>query len=276
MVKIHFQNERDINNLYHRLKKTGKCLQLERRGNFLSITFAENDREQALTELHQGIKYLLKQKRIEWWKTILHEEFFYRDSAEQFQIIDIAQSILNGKRKDMHSFVDHMHDEKQIDEAIWELLKREDSFSFDAFIKFRLRFYIDKLASYITVAIDEYKLEQDYQMFLHYLRDFVRNRPPQMERITMVDHKRFLFFDEFGKEMKPADLYKRIDRKLLSSHPVYVDSAIIAPLISIAPNAIHVYTNNREKDILFTLKNIFEEKLHMHPLGNWDGNCLNR
>ncbi|WAA11647.1 sporulation protein YtxC [Fervidibacillus halotolerans] len=269
MVNIDFHNPEDLTFLYERLEKNAPSLRLERRGFRLSITFDEQDREQALFELKQGFKQLLKAKRIEWWKNILREEFYYRDSVEQLQIIDIAQSIANGERKDVSSLVDFNDEEKRMDEAIWELLKREETFSFEAFVKFRLRFYLDQLTTYITMAIDEYKLEQDYQMFLNYLRDFVRNRPPQMDRIYIVERDRFSFFDENRREISPLDLYKKIDRKLLSSHPVYVDSAIIAPLISIAPNDINVYTKNPEQGIIFTLKNIFEEKLQIFPLEGW-------
>lgn len=54
---------------------------------------------------------------------------------------------------------------------------------------------------------------------------------------------------------------KMIDRKLLSNHPVYVDSATIAPLLSIAPSVVYVYTNDSEQPLVRTIKNIFEERV---------------
>lgn len=272
MVKMYFRNDRDLDSLYKRLKADGPFLQLERDRFHLTVVFDEQNREPALDRIHAALKHLLFHvKRIEWWERILREEFYFRDTEEQAQIIEMALSILNGERKGVPVEIDHDADEKRIDEAIKELLLTNDSFSFDAFIKFRLRFYLEKLSNYLEVAIDEYKLEQDYQMFLQYLRDFVRNRIPQMERIYLVDRDRFCFFDERGEEIKRSELHKRIDRKLLSSHPVYVDSAVIAPLISIAPNRIDLFTDHQEQGIVQTLKNIFEEKLRIRPLDGWKG-----
>lgn len=56
-----------------------------------------------------------------------------------------------------------------------------------------------------------------------------------------------------------------IDRKLLVNHPVYVDSASIAPLLSIAPTTIFLYTKDPEEALVRTIKNIFEERVSILP-----------
>lgn len=62
---------------------------------------------------------------------------------------------------------------------------------------------------------------------------------------------------------------KLVDRRLLFNHPVYIDSAVIAPLLSIAPNEILLYTDSEEKAIIRTLLNIFEERLKILPLADF-------
>jgi len=109
------------------------------------------------------------------------------------QIINILFSILDGKRKDLTVDMNHEQEERQIDHALNELLFHNRSFSFDAFVMFRLRTYLEKLSSYIETAIDEYKMEQDYQAFIHYLRSFLMNRKPQMKTIYLVHDDGLLF-----------------------------------------------------------------------------------
>ena len=57
------------------------------------------------------------------------------------------------------------------------------------------------------------------------------------------------------------ELSKMVDRKLLINHPIYIDSATIAPLLSIAPDQIFFYSVEPEKPIIRTISNIFEERL---------------
>lgn len=57
-----------------------------------------------------------------------------------------------------------------------------------------------------------------------------------------------------------------IDRKLLSNHPVYVDSVTIAPLLSIAPSAIYLYSDDFEQPLVRTIRNIFEERLELSSI----------
>ncbi len=64
-------------------------------------------------------------------------------------------------------------------------------------------------------------------------------------------------------EMKRFELTKMIDRKLLINHPVYVDSTTIAPLLSIAPKLIYLYSAKPEQPLIRTIQNIFEERVYI-------------
>lgn len=268
MIQIQFQNKDDLQFLYQLLRTNGSGLiQIEKEQYRLSINIEKTQRESGLCVIHKTLKKLiLDKKRTDWCRKIIEEKFFYTDSDEQMQIINILYSILDGKRKDIPVDFDHGQDEKQIDQALTEFVQENARFSFDAFITFRLRIYLEKLATYIETAIDEYKLEQDYQAFIYYLRNFLNGRKAQMKTIYVVHDEGFIFYDENKQEMKRSELNQRIDRKLLSHHPVYVDSETIAPLISIAPEKIYLYTNHLDHGIVRTLKNIFEEKLTTRPL----------
>jgi putative sporulation protein YtxC len=206
-------------------------------------------------------EFIIKIKRDDWFRAILQEQYFFEDSEEQEHIIEIIYSVLEGQREDLAVFIKENAEEPKIREAVEEIFQDHVSFSFDSFFKFRLRPYLKLLESYVEISIDEYKMEQEYQMFIQTLRDFLASRDPKMDTLHLLFDEEITFFDEQFEEIKRGELMKMIDRKLLFNHPVYVDSASIAPLLSIAPKNIHLYTKNPEEPLVRTIKNIFEERV---------------
>lgn len=206
-------------------------------------------------------EFIIKIKRDDWFRAILQEQYFFEDPYEVQQIIEIIYSVLAGNREDLSAFLKENTEEPKIKEAIDELFQENTSFSFDSFLKFRLRPYLHLLESYVEISIDEYKMEQEYQMFVQTLRDFLTNREPKIETLNLLFDEEIIFFNEQFEEIKRGELMRMVDRKLLFNHPVYVDSASIAPLLSIAPRSIFLYTNNPEEPLVRTIKNIFEERV---------------
>lgn len=206
-------------------------------------------------------EFIIKIKRDDWFRAILQEQYFFEDPEEQEHIMEIIYSVLEGQREDLAVFIKENGEEPQIREAVEEIIQDHISFSFDSFLKFRLRPYLKMLESYVEISIDEYKMEQEYQMFIQTLRDFLASREPKMDTLHLLFDEEISFFDQHFEEIKRGELMKMIDRKLLFNHPVYVDSASIAPLLSIAPKNIHLYTKNPEDPLVRTIKNIFEERV---------------
>lgn len=219
------------------------------------------------TDLFDSVKLAFYQfitniKRDNWFREILSDQYYFTDMEEQQQIIDIIYSILDGQREDLSVFLKEINDEPDIIRmAIDEILQDHVTFSFDSFVKFRLRSYLQALESYVEIAIDEYKMEQEYQMFVHMLRDFLVNREPKMNTLHLLFDEEITFYNEHFVEIKRGELIRLIDRKLLVNHPVYVDSASIAPLLSLAPTSIFIYTKVPEDPLVRTIKNIFEERV---------------
>ncbi|MBY0146619.1 putative sporulation protein YtxC [Neobacillus niacini] len=206
-------------------------------------------------------EFIVKIKTDDWFRTILQEHYFYEDLEEQQHILEIIYSVLEGQREDLTVLIRENEEAPNIKDAVEEIFQDHVSFSFDSFIKFRLRPYLKMLESYVEISIDEYKMEQEYQMFIQTLRDFLAGREPKMDSLHLLFDEEITFYDESFAEIKRGELMKMIDRKLLFNHPVYVDSASIAPLLSIAPKNILLYTKNPEEPLVRTIKNIFEERV---------------
>ena len=272
MAEIIFQNKDDSEKFYHHLL------------NELGITVNEsiiihnedryivkiNDQQLAKNQMEKVkaafCQFILTIKRDDWFRSILQERYFYTDPYEVQQIMEIVYSILDGQREDLAAFLKRTIEDEQIKEAVDHVFQENISLQFESFSKFRLRSYFEVLENYVGISIDEYKMEQEYQMFVQTLRDFLKNRKAQIPVLHLLFDEEITFFYADFTEIKRAELVKMIDRKLLFNHPVYIDSASIAPLLSIAPTQIFFYAKDPEAPLVRTIKNIFEERVIFKPL----------
>lgn len=211
----------------------------------------------------EALAELIEQmKRHEWIHEILKRHFYYEDEGERSQIADIADAMLKGKKTELAAFIENRLDTGgEIRSAVAALFKQSGPVLFDHFLKFRLKAEYERLFEYVEIAIDEYKMEQEYQMFVQTLRDYIRNKEPVCREIHLELDESQRFYDENQKEMPSGTVQDMIDRRLLANHPVYIDSAVIAPLLSMSPEKIYVYSKNEDTPLIRTLQNIFEERL---------------
>jgi putative sporulation protein YtxC len=271
LAEIIFQSRNDAEKFYHHLLKVLKLtpenekILLHEDRHILKIMSCKLSHD-CLNQIRKAFyEFVTEVKRDDWFKGILAENYYFQDPEEQRHVMEIVYSILEGERKDLEVFLEKTNQEQRIKEAIEQVFQNNISLSFDSFIKFRLRPYLLDLESYVKISIDEYKMEQEYQIFVQTLREFLQNRTPKMEILHLLLNEEIIFYKENLEEIKRGELIRMIDRKLLSNHPVYVDSASIAPLLSIAPTTIFLYTKNPEEALVRTISNIFEERVRILP-----------
>ncbi|WP_210364965.1 sporulation protein YtxC [Bacillus sp. REN3] len=272
MIEIIFQKRQDAVNLYQHFIKSmvswceSQSILLIEDRNRVCIPGRMFD-DCRLDEIKNCFfVFITTMKRDEWLRSILRESYFYTEIEEQNQIMDIIYSVLEGNRSELLPFIEGPGTDGEIKGAIDQIFAKRISFSFDSFVMFRLKSYVDQLSRWIEVAIDEYKMEQEYQVFIQTLRDFLAGRRPQMRHLHLVIEETTGFFNSRFDEMTRGELFKTIDRKLLVNHPVYVDSLTIAPLLSIAPETIYLYTDDLQQPLVRTILNIFEERVQTKSL----------
>ncbi|MDF2038863.1 putative sporulation protein YtxC [Cytobacillus oceanisediminis] len=272
MIEIIFQSSTDARNfyehLYEQLQSFCQCDNniLHFEGQHIVRISADNSGTVLNTVKEVFFQFIVNQKQDDWFKRILMEHYYYEDEGEQQQILEIIHSILEGSREDLAAFVSGLDVKESLKSAIDQLFQNNISFSFDSFVKFRMRPLMNEMTKYVEVSIDEYKMEQEYQMFIHTLRDFLSGKQPKINTIHVLMDEGVYFYDEQLCEIKRGELLRMIDRKLLSNHPVYVDSVTIAPLLSIAPSAIYLYSDDFEQPLVRTIRNIFEERLELSSI----------
>ncbi len=231
----------------------------EKRGRFIySFQPSDTNKDEYVSAL---IQYIQTVKRNEWLDQVLQKKYKYESENERHDIIEIVSEMFDGERQELTALTAVIKEEILLHEAILDLLDFKGAVAFDSFLRFRLREYFKQVTSYLGIAIDEYKMEQDYQIFIQTLRDYLRDRLTRQSIVHLILERPETFYDETLREMKQEEVQGLLDPRLLSNHPVYVDSAVIAPLLSMAPNKIFLYTKHEDQPLVRTLKNIFEERL---------------
>ncbi|RLQ97982.1 putative sporulation protein YtxC [Falsibacillus albus] len=274
-MEIIFKQWQDVLKLQH-------CLAEHAKSSWYYETEFQNQKQFILTidvdaideaHLKRIIKnFLLNQKRGDWIRTILHEQFFYQDDTLQNQIMDIVYEIFSGDRTELTSLLEEADEDAMIEEAAASLFERSGAISFDSFIKFRMKKYMMRLVQYVELAIDEFKMEQEYQTFVQMLRDFLQKKESKMDAIHLVlsGDDQPVFFNSRFEQLTRQQLLEMMDRRLLTNHPVYIDSFTIAPLLSMAPQCIYIYTDERNNGLVRTVQNIFEERVCILKRGTFE------
>jgi putative sporulation protein YtxC len=211
-------------------------------------------------------EFILWDKCIDWADDILRNQFFYEDVSEIEQIMEIISDMRMGERPELDQLLEEWDEPLFVRESLDRVFIDNIPVSFDSFSTFRLKKLQLRIAEMVELAIDEYKMEQEYQIFIHMLREYLASREKKLDTIHLFSTGfGFRFFDENMKEVSRKELTELIDRRLLTNHPLYVDSYTIAPLLSIAPEKIYVYGSS-ENNLIRTLQNIFEERIDLLPM----------
>ncbi|MGG0175487.1 sporulation protein YtxC [Gottfriedia acidiceleris] len=268
MIEIFFNEPIDAAYVYERLqkrlKKQSRPYILRRHKiNTILITFPQNTEDLIKSILVPTlVQFILLQKEDKWIQSILHTSFFYEED-EQSQIIPIAQSLLRGTRRSIPNQKKIRRSKNLVSYALSEYLKDGVNFSFDSFITFRLKEYYKQLAYVCEIAIDEYKLENEYQNLIESLRQQVLKTDALIPHVHIVFDGKFSVYDHLFLPLT-KDVLKEYGKQVENRE--YIDTELILPLTAIAPKRIHLYTSSVDISLIITLQNIFQERVLIHTL----------
>jgi len=234
------------------------------RSNSISIVVDEEDYyEMAKIMCETFMHFIYKEVLSQWISQIVREKFFYEEPEEYEQIVDIALAIMEEDHNKGESFWSELRQKMSL--GLMTIFERKVSFSFPSFVMFRMKGVVKKLIPYVETAIDEYKMEQEYQRFVHMLRNFMLSVTCKVQCIHMTFKGVFQFYDEQFRKMERGQIERYIDRRLFSDYPMYIDSNVLAPLISIAPKQLYIYSDEENHPLLLTIQRIFEERVQILP-----------
>lgn len=273
LITIQFRDRKDALNIYERLQKYDKRKELYIRmihepENLLKISWNSGSDHSLYSIIIPVLsKYIMTVIEMKWMKEMIRTMFYYTDIEEQQQILSVARAIIDGEKKDIPEppllNTDSTRD-NVINNALTNFLTSSVSFSFESFLQFRLKDYKSHLLHYVETAIDEYKLEQEYQTFIENLRQYIFKNKTIMDNIHLLHDQTFQFFDSEFKRIDESLLRQVIDHAFVEAEGIDVESLVIAPLISMAPKNVFIYTNEVDHGIIQTIQNIFQERVSIY------------
>ncbi|WLD95439.1 sporulation protein YtxC [Alkalihalobacillus sp. AL-G] len=214
-------------------------------------------------------RHIIESNEDDWILCKLEQDFYYTDEDEQQQILTIVQSLLEGDDKDIPSVNDFPAREEVIIESLDDFFTNHMMFSYESFLQFRLKRYHELLSNYIECAIDEYKLEQEYQEFVHTLRQLIKERVSLFTTVHLVNEESsYKLLNEHFYELTPDDINHLISHH--HSDPYPIASKLLKLLINLAPSKLFLYTDNEDASMNQTIFNVFQERVHILPRSKFD------
>lgn len=212
------------------------------------------------------IQFIIGYKEQHLIINMLKELYYFSEEEEQQQILHITQAIIEGEREEIPNVHKLTPREHVVRDALEEFLRPDLYFTYSSFQKFRLHKYFHSLREYVEIAIEEYKMEQEYQNFIHSLREYLCGNESKIPVIHIVFDQEYAIYNENKCMIPEADLKKLIDKEFVTQHPMYIDTKLLAPLVSMVPLKISLYANDFLDGMIQTIQNIFEERVTIHRL----------
>lgn len=190
------------------------------------------------------IEMLIVKKEKQMIMRILEQQFFYTSKEEQLQICQLASFIMKEGHQNLK---DNIIAERRI---LLKLLQKffnniPQTFSLDAFLQFRTKSYMNLLQHITECAIDEYKLELDYQKYLQDVRNDVNKNYSRQNVVHVYLGQEYYIFDD----------------ALQLLHSFLEKEQLLPILIELIPNQIFLYTNYIDDSFTAKILNIFQEKV---------------
>ncbi|ENH97057.1 hypothetical protein J416_07672 [Gracilibacillus halophilus YIM-C55.5] len=269
MLEVHFEYKREAKTFFELAHHESDMMKPQWKRSMTHTVFVERLETVAEDDFIRSIAKLFSQLYITHRETttirsILQKKYYFTNEAEIEKISTIARSLLE---KDEYFYEDriHQHELRDILVEIFLLHVEPPVIRFDSIIYFRLHHYLEQLTDMVGLAIDEFKREEEYQSFVHTLREFVLRKHPNEEVVHVVQGDIFQIYNDDGVLYHREKLNELLDQFPLFIFGLQENEWNIAPLIALAPNHIYMYGDDPSEPHTHTVMNIFQENLSFYP-----------
>ena len=267
MVSITFDQKADFQFVYEHLVKDMNVKQR------ISINEAELTLSVKVEPYNAKLCYHISQCIVrcvstnyekQWIKQILTTKYYYQDKDEIEEITAIAKSIGEGNIEELPGADRYTNRVDLLHRSTFSCIEQGGTILFDSYLRFRTGPYRALLTELIGEAIDEYKLEQEYQNFIEALRLLLKSREALLEKVVLVFDGSYCLYDMSGHKLN--GMHETLDNIPNGLSLEEIDAEIILPLLILAPKEIYLYTEDSEEGLAQTIRNVFEERLCFFPL----------
>lgn len=193
-------------------------------------------------------------------ETIVRESYYFSEREEVQRILELAQEMII--QHDQHGLPTYKN--KQLHNILQKIFQEQfeqtDSFHYDSIVKFCLTPFKQRLVAEVGFVIDDFKREEEHQMIVQMIREYIENKDVVFETIHILQERDFLMFTESGRRLTKRQLKPLMERTPLYLFGLNLNEWNLAPLIAISPRKIYVYGDLTEAKTL-TVMNVFQERV---------------
>lgn len=209
--------------------------------NILIENFIDHNLQNFITDTY----FFLKYDEIKEVKEIISKE------------IKMDSKIIN----DESIFV--LNRKNNIVKKIVQCVEENNELNIDGFLRFRIKDYMEEIQDMIDKIIEQYMSLKEYNEFINLLKYFVDIQDSKIELVNVIidTDGNYIIKDELGEDITEKFFSEINDVK--ATGEVTIDDMLISALITNIPHhiVIHCSENSNNKEILETIKNVFENRV---------------
>jgi|SRR5690625_234524 len=232
-------------------------------GNMMLIPKGEVDLK---TIIHSFVMIYMTFRLGRKMKDVAKSVYFYTNEEELNRIYESTTAIF----KDTYYQANIFPNKQTLYTFLFELfthhLQYTDKIHFDALALFCMKPLDDYIVTAVGFGIDEMKREEAYQDFIVNAREFVLQRRILTDVIHIVQTEELQFYKADGILYSKSEL-----QEIMHQTPLYIiqldeEEFHLAPVISLAPKQIYLYSDQPIEGKTYTLCRIFQERIQLNSL----------
>ncbi|NOJ70274.1 putative sporulation protein YtxC [Paenibacillus alvei] len=212
-------------------------------------------------------EFILSHKERLLLASLIEKDSKYNE-VERRKIEDYCQQLLNGG-DESESSESRRRRKGKLTRALRRYLEDHTDLNVEGFIQFRLRHYLSELREVVDYAIDEYVLERQYQEFIGLLKYFVfiqETKIPLAHLMHKGGHE-FTLLDEDLQPLEPKHVMNGMVVEMID-YDMEMEDMIVSTLINVSPQNIIIHTREPDSQVIKTIQQIFESRVHVCVLCN--------
>ncbi|MBD1372805.1 putative sporulation protein YtxC [Hazenella sp. IB182357] len=164
---------------------------------------------------------------------------------------------------------------EKVAKQVAQYLSQHDTFDMNGFIRFRMKTYRQTISMCVKEAINEYRVSQEYQLFITRLRAFILEQEPKTSLIHLFHPfgQYLQIYSQDGVPIMEEDIYDE------STKPLSHEDRIVSTLLHVVPSKIILHTRFQTENFIRTLIQVFAERIevcsgcqvcepHTHSIGD--------
>lgn len=191
-------------------------------------------------------------------KQILQKNYFYFDSIEKSQIIEICYDIFTN---DFNEIFDKKYN--RLIDCFSSYLSNHKSIILTGFINFRIKDYLLILENIVDEAVNQFIIEKEYLEFVSLLKTYIKSQKSDCDVIHLVyNHENSILLDKDKNIIDNSnDIFKT---KYLSDITFSSNDYALNGLLTLLPKKVYIHLiDNCIDEFIHTLTLIFENRIEL-------------